>query len=208
MPNCEQIRNAVDSFNASPAFESELALMEFLTSQHEVPVSQGRILGEICLIAEWGSFSHQSFSFAERIRAAAQVELRLPALEPLMRLTNDEWLADEAVIDHVVKSLNRILPLGPPVTESRQLAFMSKLLHWRVNRTFPPWDSRARKVLIAENIDVNEEPTWESYTKWWKQIRAELLQHQNCCLNAIRLPSENVVRTLDKALWWLGDPGA
>jgi hypothetical protein len=204
MPDCQQIIEAVNTYNTGLTLESELGLRSFLASQEEVSLSHGRLLGEVCVIAEWGGIPRQIFPFGERVRAAMQIELRWGALEPLRELTTEDWLADEAIIQTVVTALGVIIPLGPPITEHNQLSFVSKFLHWRVNRTFPLWDGRTREAVRMQNVVVNDDADWDSYAQWWKQIRDEILHHQDCCLKALRLPGENVVRTLDKALWVLG----
>lgn len=79
-----------------------------------------------------------------------------------------------------------------------QLSFLSKYLHFCVDKGFPIWDSYARLVLGG-----SDEATWDSYKQWVVRVRQEVAKHKEC-LERNQTAGEGLVRTLDKAVYTMG----
>jgi hypothetical protein len=62
------------------------------------------------------------------------------------------------------------------------------------------WDSYGRSALVHTDTQT----TWESYEAWLVKFRQEVDDHKAGCLEQVRLPGESLVRTLDKALYIIG----
>jgi hypothetical protein len=136
---------------------------------------------------------------------AEEIERAWPALEPMRSENWDaetkmNWDTETKMATDAVERLSRTKLLLPPGAKRRQLSFLSKYLHWRVNGAFPIWDSQARTAL---NFDA--EVSWESYRDWLICVRGAAATHK-ACLEQVRSPDECLLRTLDKALWEPGGP--
>ena len=202
MPTCDQIREAVNKYEAENPTE-DCALKQALDSAQSLPRSFGRFLAEVCLIADWGTIQLFHFSFDERAAMAREIETSGSVLQA-MRTSHLEGWADTAGTKRLIDAVDRLSQtelLRPPGTKKRQLSFLSKYLHWCVNDAFPIWDSNARRAL---NV-VNNDASWSSYKDWLIRVREELAKHGACCLKYGHLRSrECPLRTLDKALYVIG----
>jgi hypothetical protein len=157
------------------------------------------------VVAAWGSIPY--FPFLDRVAIAKEIEQAWPVLEPMRgenwgAETKMDWDAETKMASNAVELLSRTtkLLLPTPGAKRRQLSFLSKYLHWRVNGAFPIWDSQARAAL---NYDA--EVSWESYRDWLICVRGAAATHK-ACLEQVRSSDECLLRTLDKALWELGRP--
>jgi hypothetical protein len=104
------------------------------------------------------------------------------------------------MLDCAVRALS-YTRLLQPTGKDRQLSFISKYLHNAINDRFPVSDTNSREVLDHNNGDNS----WEFYRGTWVLELRELARtHRACCLEAVRLPGEHVLRTLDKALYVVG----
>jgi hypothetical protein len=202
MLTCEGIRNAIGEYNAGNPTE-DCALRLALRSLDGSPRSFGRLLAEVCLIADWGSIKLMSFPFDARVAMAREIKVRGSVLEAIHSWQCENLDATETtmLIDAIEQKLRHTSLLQPPKPHRRQLSFLSKYLHWRVNGAFPIWDTNARAAL-----DCNDETTsWSAYTNWVNRVREEATRHKVCCLEQVRSPGECLLRTFDKALYIVGD---
>jgi hypothetical protein len=84
MPTCDEIRKAVSAYNAENPTEDG-ALKSALGSIQNLPRSFGRLLAEVCLIADWGSLNIWPgyFPFDARVAMAHEIEACGPMLEAM-----------------------------------------------------------------------------------------------------------------------------
>jgi hypothetical protein len=196
MPTCEEIRAAVGKYNTDNSVDDD-ALKSALGPIQGAPRSFGRILAEVCLVADWGTI--QFFSFRDRVLTAREIEASLAILDPMRSLHDEDFNAETKLLSDAVDKLPSSLLTVPG---KRQLSFLSKYLHTCVNDAFPIWDNNARNALGYDD----DEKTWPSYKKWLLVVRSEVTVHKTCCLDDVASPAECLVRTLDKALYTIGAP--
>jgi hypothetical protein len=203
MPTCDEIKKAVIEYNTVNPTEDD-ALKLALASIQSPPRSFGRVLAEVCLIADWGSINLTHFPFYERVAMAREIEACGSVLQPMQswHLDNLDAAETKMLTDAVEQQFSHTSLLQPPQTNRRQLSFLSKYLHWRVNAAFPIWDGNARKALNCRDDDRS----WDSYIGWLNCVRPKALEHKDCCLEHVRVPGECLLRTFDKALYMLGQP--
>jgi hypothetical protein len=205
MLTCDEISKAVDEYNTENPTEGEDGALKLaLGSTQNLPRSFGRLLAEVCLIADWGSLTLRDFSFGARVAISREIEACGSVLEEFRSWQLESLDAAETteLSDAVKKKLwQHESLLKPPNTNKHQLSFLSKYLHWRVNGAFPIWDTNARAALDCGDNTAS----WSSYTNWVNRARQEAARHKACCLERIRLPGECLLRTFDKALYILGD---
>jgi len=65
-------------------------------------------------------------------------------------------------------------------------------------------DARIREFFRSLLGHTNDDTTWPSYKIWLNKVRQEAEEHRACCLEPSRLQTESLVRTLDKALFTIG----
>jgi hypothetical protein len=204
MPTCGEIGKAVREYNAgNPTEDGALELA--LGSIQSLPRSFGRLLAEVCLIADWGSLNLPYFPFDARVAMAREIEACGFVLEAIRRwqLENLDAAETKVLTDALEQQISRTSLLKPPDTDSRQLSLLSKYLHWRVNGAFPIWDANARAALDCHGGD--DDPSWRSYISWVIRVRQEATRHKSCCLEKLRIDGECLLRTFDKALYIIGD---
>jgi hypothetical protein len=183
--------------------ENDLALGSALDTIQKVPLSLGRFLAEVCLIADWGTIQILHFPFHDRIGMARAIETSWPVLQPMSSWSVDakDWDAGTKMLTDRVEYLSSHTHLLPtPGARKSQLSFLSKYLHRCVNDAFPIWDGNARAALNNRS----NEASWQSYGNWVIRVRQEAATHKACCLEKLRLPGECILRTFDKALYILG----
>ena len=201
MPTCSEITNAVREYNGDQSFKHDLALRAALGTVQSLPPSLGRFLAEVCLIADWGYIPLNGFSFQDRVAMAGEIETSWPLFEPMRSWHVENWNAETLMLARAVDLVSsHTLLLPTPGAKNRQLSFLSKYLHGCVNDAFPIWDRNARTALHKDN----GEPSWPTYREWMICVRDEAATHKACCLEHVQLPGENLVRTLDKALYIIG----
>jgi hypothetical protein len=202
MPTCDEITEAVGKFNSENS-GVDLALTSALEMVQSRPPSVGRFLTEVCLIADWGTIQLMHFPFRDRVDMAREIEASWPVLQSMQSWPVDaeEWETGTKMLTDAVKRLSADRHLLPtPGAKRRQLSLLSKYLHFCVSDAFPIWDKNARKALNNRNNDAS----WQSYGNWVARVRQEAATHKSC-LEQLRLPGESLMRTLDKALYTLGD---
>lgn len=194
---CRQIQKGVVTYNVGRYLVEDLAFRSALVAAQSLPWSLGR-LTEVCLVADWGSLP--KFSFMDRIAMASEVEACWPVLQWMRTLpvgTSSQPVTSPGLVD----VLCRYTRLLPKPGGRGQLSFVSKYLHFCVNDAYPIWDRNARTALAQPR---DPPATWVSYKAWLKAIGQEIDDHSSCCLGQLRLPGESLVRTLDKALYIIG----
>jgi hypothetical protein len=194
---CRQIEKAVDKYYSDLYFRHDLALRASLATVQTMPPSLGRFLAEICMIADWGSIPQ--FPFDDRVTLAGEIEICWPLLQTLRTLHSEDWAAKTGLVASAVDVLSRTRLLRPAPIAKNQLSFLSKYLHLCINDAFPIWDKNARTALAH----TDNQATWASYKVWLDKVRQEVAD-QTACLEQLRQPGENLVRTLDKALYVIG----
>jgi len=200
MPTCEQITEAVNKYEAENPTE-DWTLKQALDSVSNLPQSFGRLLAEVCLIADWGTISLTYFPFDDRAAMAREIETQASVLQEIRTCHLESWgdSGETKLLIDLVDRLSRTQLLSPPGQKKRQLSFLSKYLHWCVNGALPIWDSKSR---LALNVD-NDDRSWSSYQDWLICVREEAAKHEACCLKHVR-PREHPLRRLDKALYMIG----
>jgi hypothetical protein len=202
MPTCDEITEAVATYNSENS-GNDLALTSALEPVRSMPLSVGRFLAEVCLIADWGTIQLIRFPFHDRIDMARQIEASLGVLQSTPNLVRDadDWEAGTKKLTDAVDHLSSQTHLLPtPGANRRQLSFLSKYLHFCISDAFPIWDGNARRAL---NNHMHE-ACWQSYRNWVIRVRQEASTHRACCLEQVQSPGECLLRTLDKALYILG----
>jgi hypothetical protein len=191
---CDQITVAVRKYDNDPKLKSDdSALRKAIQSTQQLEPSLGRFVAEVCVVADWGSI--EWFPFEDRRGMAEEIEKLWPLLTPTE--TSNDWDTEterllEAVDD--LASHSELLPEG-----NAQLSFLSKYLHFCVDDAFPIWDSNSRLVLGG-----SDKATWDTYRQWVIRVRQEVSKHKEC-LESVQTSSESLIRTLDKALYIIGD---
>jgi hypothetical protein len=192
---CRQIKKALEKYYIGEYFKDDLALRVALAAVQTLEPCLGRFMAEVCMVADWGSI--QKFPFNDRIAIAAEIETCWPLLQALRNLHNENFAAETPLIASAVDALSHTHLLQPA---RKQLSFVSKYLHLCINDAFPIWDKNARTALAHTDYQTN----WTSYKAWTDKIRQETEDHRAGCLEQLRLPGESLVRTLDKALYIIG----
>jgi hypothetical protein len=200
---CEHIRNALRDIDPG-LVDADLALRSAVKATQGLPPSEGRFVAEVCVVADWGSFRLQGFPFKDRIAMARELEGCWSVLQPMQSHYANDWDTETKMLLKAVDDLASSTALLPERGDrNSQLSFLSKYLHFCINRGFPIWDSNARLVLGG-----NAELTWASYKEWLSLVRQEVAKHRECLERARReqdhLQGESLVRTLDKALYIIG----
>jgi hypothetical protein len=132
---------------------------------------------------------------------ATEIEICWPLLQTLRTLRTEDWTAQTKLIASAIDALSKTSLLQPQTTNRRELCFFSKYLHFCINDAFPLWDGNVRAALGHGDDDAN----WQSYGGWVTKVRQETEDQYNAgCLGPLRLPGENLVRTLDKAMYIIG----
>jgi len=190
---------SLHKFYGGGYLRDDLALRAALATVQTLPPSSGRFMAEVSMVADWGSIS--GFTFAARVAMATEIETCWPLLQTLRSLRTEDWTAQTALIASAIDALSNTSLLQPPTTTRRELSFLSKYLHFCINDAFPLWDGNARTALAHRD----DSTTWPSYRGWANKVRQEAEDQYNAgCLGPLRLPGENLVRTLDKALYIIG----
>lgn len=195
---CKQIKKALEKYYGGDYFRDDLALRTAVAAVQTLPPSFGRFIAEVCMIADWGSIPY--FPFDVTIAMAAEIETCWLQLEAMRHLCTENWAVQTESIVSAVDALSHTRLLQPPTTTRNQLSFISKYLHFCVNDAFPIWDKNARTALGHRD----DQATWTSYKTWLSKIRREVEDQRVGCLEQRRLPGESLVRTLDKALYVIG----
>jgi len=199
------IESGISQFNVQyPEPNVDNALKTTMDALNALPPTVERFLAVVHWIAAWGSIPY--FPFQERVLVANAVAEHWESLAGLTTLTEDSWLDDPTAMTSALAIIEPTGILQPPGATASRLSFTSKFLHWQISRAFPIWDNNARQVLQDRGYPVNSNTTWESYAEWTNLTRCLILEHQ-ATLNALKKPDETLVRTLDKALWKLGQMG-
>jgi hypothetical protein len=194
---CRQIQKAVGTYNVGQYHGEDLAFTAALSAAKAIPWPMGRLI-EVCLVADWGSI--QNFSFASRVAMALEIDACWPLLQQIEAFSPTRRSGRLVVSTRLVDVLERASRLLSQPGGRRQLSFVSKYLHFCVNDAYPIWDKNARIALAHRNPST----TWASYRDWMKKVGQEAEDHKACCLGYLRLPGGSRVRTLDKALYIIG----
>jgi hypothetical protein len=195
---CRQIKRASDKYYSDGYFRDDLALRAALATVQTLPPSLGRFMAEVCMIADWGSIPY--FPFDVRVAMATEIETCWLLLQTLRTVRTEDWATETGLIASAVDVLSHTCLLQPTPTAKKQLSFVSKYLHFCINDAFPIWDKNARTALAHRD----DQATWPSYKTWLNKIRREAEDQRAGCLEQLRLPGESLVRTLDKALYIIG----
>src|SRR5271157_606039 len=203
MPTCEEIKNAANSYNTEDSQKEDSSLRSALEAIQSLPPAFGRFLAEVCLIADWGTFQIygpvRAIPFLDRVALAERIETSC-VFRPMRSWHAESCEAETAMLTSAVDLLSHT-ELLKPLSHGRPLSFFSKYLHWCVNDGFPIWDTNAQNALNYSRKDTD----WEAYKNWLTLVRQEAAKHKDC-LKEVRLSGENLVRTLDKALYTIGKP--
>jgi hypothetical protein len=131
MPDCQDIAEAVDEFDANPVYRGDdAALQNALATIQALPASPARSFAEVFLVAEWGAIPTAGFRFGRRVEVAVMIGNNWGHLEQVVVPTVPVWLNNPQTMSHAIDALVQILP-DPPCG---QLSFMSKFLHWCLSR--------------------------------------------------------------------------
>jgi hypothetical protein len=196
---CLQIKKATSKYYGGSYAPEDLALRAALPAVQGLPPCLGRFIGEVWVIADWGSIPF--FPFADRLSMAREIENCWSLLDTMRSHSAASWATQTTILSGFVDDLEKKAHLLPtPGTKRRQLSFLSKFLHFCINDAFPIWDSNARAALGHKNGDT----TWPSYKTWLIKVRQEADDHSACCLVGLRQSNDSLVRTLDKALFTIG----
>jgi hypothetical protein len=200
---CDQITQAVSEYNNDQTLKDDAA-RDAVAALQALPPSLGRFLAEVCLVADWGSIPLNGFPFRDRVAMAEEIrKCWEDVLQPLQSITAGDWRSDGS--KNLLEALFQTNLPHPNPQSKRQLVFVSKYLHWCVNPEFAILDGNSQKALgkssWKENANVKE--LWAYYSEWMHEIREQVTVHQSC-LEGIRNDDPSIVRTLDKALYILG----
>ena len=150
----------------------DLALRAALSAVQGLPPCLGRFIGEVWVIADWGSIPF--FPFADRLSMAREIENRWSLLDTMRSHNATNWTTQTTILTGFVDDLEKKAYLLPtPGTKRRQLSFLSKYLYFCINDAFPIWDSNARAALGHKISDT----TWPSYKTWLIKVRQEADNH-------------------------------
>lgn len=201
---CEQITQAVANYNNEPTLKNDGALLGAVAAIQNLPSSLGRFLAEVCLVADWGSIPLNGFPFRDRVAMAEEIyKCWEDVLQPLQGITAADWGSDAS--KNLLEALFQTNLPHPNPQSNRQLVFVSKYLHWCINPEFAILDGNSQVALgkssWKENANVKE--LWAYYSEWMDEVREQVTVHQSC-LEGIRNDDRSIVRTLDKALYILG----
>jgi hypothetical protein len=170
--------------------------------------SLGRFVAEACVVADWGTIPLTGFSFENRIAMAAEIETCWPLLESMLSRDDKDYDSETKIkMTRRVDVLSHTRLLQPRPDHKRQLSFLSKYLHWCINRWFLIWDTYSRMALghkIEDESKKSLEELWASYKTWLGEVQQEAANHRACCLEKTQLSGESPVRTLDEALYVIG----
>jgi hypothetical protein len=193
---CLQIKKATSKYYGGSYAPEDLALRTALSAIQGLPLCLGRFIGEVWVIADWGSIPF--FPFADRLSMAQEIENCWPLLNTMR---SQSGTTQTTILTGFVDDLEKKTHLLPaPGTKRRQLSFLSKYLHFCINDAFPIWDTNARAALDHQISDT----TWPSYKAWLIKVRQEADDHSACCLAGLQRPPDSLARTLDKALFIIG----
>jgi hypothetical protein len=207
VPTCREIKRAVARYDQENA-AGDSGLRLALDAIQSLPASFGRFLAEVCLIADWGTFPikdsphERGITFLDRVTLAKRIGALWSGLNPMRNLDSKDWDAQTEMLGGAVEKLSKtdlLLPMR--VGQGRQLSLASKYLHWCVNSGFPIWDGNAHEALKFNYRDGD----WKAYRNWLTCAREEGARHKACCLRAVGSPGDNLMRTLDKALFIIGE---
>lgn len=201
MLTCAQITQAVNKYRNNQRYTVNDAILDrALKAVRTLEPSDGRSLLQVCVVADWGSIRLDGFPFHVRVAMASEINARWNVLKEFLDLHNDSWDDETTMLLDAVDKLSATDLLQPLAGEKRQSVFVSKYLHCCISKAFPIWDGNSLKALQQQYASKD----WASYKIWIELVRGLLKRHRTCCLTQVCQPEEHLVRTMDKALFFIG----